>query len=155
MIKRGDKNAQGLSTSAIILIILGVFVLVILIVGFTMGWNTLKERLMGSSSNVGKIAEACNLACSTDSVYDYCNMKRELKDEDGNTLKDVTCYMLSLEDNLKKYGISKCSSVDCKSIVKCGAWEYINNAGAKTSVVINTVIQTDKSSEGTNYCSKS
>jgi len=112
----GNKRGQGLSTNAIILIILGVVVLVVLIAGFSIGWGALKDRLIGTKSNVDTISQACVTACSTNSVYDYCNMKRELRDEDGKALKNVTCYYLS--ENMPKYGIAKCSSVDCASIVQ-------------------------------------
>jgi len=151
--KREDKRGQGLSTNAIILIILGVVVLVILILGFMMGWGSLKDRL-GGGSNVDTIAQACATACSTNSVYDFCNMKRELTNENKETLKDVTCYMLSLDDNIKKYGIQKCSSIDCKSTVKCADWKYVNIKGESQTVIIDTKAQVSEIIVGTDYCSK-
>ena len=40
-----NKKAQGLSTNAIILIVLGVIVLAVLVIGFTMGWDFIASRL--------------------------------------------------------------------------------------------------------------
>jgi hypothetical protein len=110
MIKRGDKNAQGLSTNAIILIILGVVVLVVLIIGFYMGWGNLKDRL-SSSNNVDTIAQACATACSTNSKYDFCSAQRELKTE---TEKVTTnCATFSVISSYSKYGIAKCPAISC------------------------------------------
>ena len=66
-----NKRGQGLSVNAIILIILGVFVLAMLIIGFTIGWGTLKDKLV-PSNNVKTIVDACALASGTQSVYDFC-----------------------------------------------------------------------------------
>lgn len=112
-----DKRGQGLSTNAIILIILGVVVLVILIAGFTVGWKTLLPFL--STDNVDTIVKACATACATDSVYSYCSKQRELETED-ETLKDVTCYYLSKKQT--KYGIEECSSITCNNVIleECG-----------------------------------
>ena len=107
-----NKKAQGLSTNAIILIILGVVVLVVLIIGFMAGWDKIAPWIK-PSNNVKTIVDACSMACSTDSVYDYCLKKRELKTED-ETLKDVTCYYLSVKQ--PKYGIAKCSFI-CENTV--------------------------------------
>jgi len=111
-----NKRGQGLSTNAIILIILGVVVLVVLIAGFTMGWGSLKEFLGGSSNNVDTIARACATACATDSVYDFCSVKRDLKDARGDSVKDITCKELSFLDQYDKYGIGDCTSIDCPVI---------------------------------------
>ena len=106
-----DKRGQGLSTNAIILIILGVVVLVILIAGFTIGWKNLLPFI--PSDNVDTVVKACATACSTDSTYSYCSKKRELKAD--KTLKDVTCYYLSKEQI--QYGIEECSSITCKILL--------------------------------------
>ena len=101
-----NRRGQGLSTNAIILIVLGVVVLAVLVIGFTVGWGKIAPWI--STSNVDTIVTACNVACSTNSIYDYCSRPRELKAEE--TLKDVTCYYLS--EKQPKYGVEKCS-VSC------------------------------------------
>jgi len=103
-----DKRGQGLSTNAIILIILGVVVLVVLIVGFTMGWDTIAPWL--SKDNVQNIVTSCEVACSTQNVYDYCSRERELKSDDlPDNQKEVSgnCTFFST-DPYKKYGITEC-----------------------------------------------
>ncbi len=73
-----SKKAQGLPISAVILIILGVIVLVVLVVGFGWGWNTILPWL-NPSSNLGQIDNLCKVACTTQNVYDYCNLPHEIK----------------------------------------------------------------------------
>ena len=110
-----NKRGQGLSTNAIILIILGVVVLVVLIAGFTMGWGSLKD-LLGSSNNVATIVQSCSTACATNSVYDYCSMNRTLKATDlpgGVKSFEQTCSFLANKSNgdYTKYGIEDCLSI--------------------------------------------
>lgn len=104
-----NKKAQGLSVNTIILIIIGLIVLVVLILGFTMGWKNIKDWII-PSNNVKAISDQCKIACATDQKYDYCFLKRELKAEE-ETLEDVSCY--SLAEKKAVYGIEKCSSIVC------------------------------------------
>jgi hypothetical protein len=105
------KRGQGLSTNAIILIILGVVVLVVLAVGFTIGWGNLKDRITGGNNNVDTIVQACAAACATDSKYDFCSVQREVKTETDSVTTD--CATLSVISNYSKYGIEKCPSIKC------------------------------------------
>lgn len=105
-----NKRGQGLSTNAIILIILGVIILVVLIIGFTLGWGTIAPWIK-PSNNVKDIVQACSIACSTENVYDYCTFARELKAEDlPGDVKSVTesCKFISTTVGYEKYGIKTC-----------------------------------------------
>ena len=119
-----NKKAQEMSVTAIILIILGVFVLVVLILGFTVGWNKIKDFII-PSNNVATIADACKIACGTSQTYNYCFEKRELKAKD-ETLKDVTCYSLAKKKPI--YGIETCA-------VDCGIYDDKVKATAACTVV--------------------
>jgi hypothetical protein len=111
-INMNNKRGQGLSVNAIILIVLGVIVLVLMILGFTLGWGTILPFL--STSNVNNIVTSCNTACSTSSQFDFCNLKRNLK-ADAVQFKDVTCnYLLN---NQTKYGIQSCPNLPCDSVL--------------------------------------
>ena len=111
-----NKRGQGLSTNAIILIILGIFILVILIVGFTMGWDTIAPWL--SKENVDDVVTSCALACNTLSEYDFCSQKRVLIDEEKNEYRDITCHALSagVITEVSKYKVEKCDALDCAAI---------------------------------------
>lgn len=104
-----EKRGQGLSTNAIILIVLGVIVLVILILGFTIGWEKISPFI--SRDNVDTIATQCSLACSTESVYDFCTKERTLKAEGlPNNVNEVsnTCEFFATDSEYQKYGIEEC-----------------------------------------------
>ncbi len=107
-----NKRGQGLSTNAIILIVLGIVILVVLIVGFTVGWGNIAPWI--STNNVDTIITQCETACSTQSVYDFCMRKRDLK-SDEEKLKDVTCNYLSKQRT--QYGINGCAAVSCDNVV--------------------------------------
>lgn len=106
-----NKRGQGLSTETIILIILAIAVLVVLIVGFTIGWNKIAPWL--SSNNVDTTKDACNAACSSGSSYDYCIAGKNLN-SDTEKLKGVTCNYLA--ENKSIYGIAKCPSITCNIV---------------------------------------
>jgi hypothetical protein len=105
-----SKRGQGMSTSTIILLILGLVILVVLILGFTIGWNKLAPWL--NSNNVDTIKTSCEAACSTGSVYDFCSVSRSVND--GTNKKfDATCQALATDTTLKarNYGITECPSL--------------------------------------------
>ena len=107
-----NKRGQGLSITTIILIVLGVLVLVVLILGFTIGWQKIFP-FISPSNNVGSVVDKCSLALNTDSKFDYCSVKREVKVEEAigefGTKFKGTCYELSYVDVL---GVNR-GNIDC------------------------------------------
>lgn len=114
-----NKRGQGLSTSTIVLIILGVVILSVLIVGFTIGWSKIVPWI--SSDNVDSIKTQCSVACSTQIPFDFCVKSRELKSSElpsGVKTATGTCYGFSHEDNklnYAKFGIETCPGIDCST----------------------------------------
>jgi hypothetical protein len=112
-----NKRGQDLSTSTIILIILGIAVLVILVIGFTIGWQKVVPWL--SSSNVDTVVNQCQASCTTSDVYGYCNLNRTLTASDlpndaaGKKQANVinTCSFFSNDADYMKYNIGKCPSL--------------------------------------------
>ena len=117
MIKRSDKRGQGLSTNAIILIVLGVFILAIMIIGFMVGWNRIAPWL--SNENVDNIVNSCETACTTKSTFGYCS--KPMKLNDGESEFEDTCANFAKGDiiaegdtpakNYAKYGIKPCEGL--------------------------------------------
>ncbi|MBW6442613.1 hypothetical protein K0A97_02420 [Patescibacteria group bacterium] len=112
-----NKRGQGLSTDAIILIIMGLVILVILILGFSLGWERINPFI--KKNNVDQIVSNCQLACSMGNQYDYCGLNRILRaegllDENRDEVKFVekTCYELSQGD-YTHYGIASCPGITC------------------------------------------
>ena len=107
-----NKRGQGLSTNAIILIVLGVVVLVVLILGFTIGWNRILPFV--DSNNVETIKTSCSIACSTNNVFDFCTQQRDLKAGDDEVT--ATCFEFADPDGeYTQFGIGQCPSIECGS----------------------------------------
>lgn len=105
-----NKRGQGLSTNAIILIILGIVVLVMLILGFTIGWSRLLPFL--SSQNVDSVVNGCVASCAQKSVYGVCTQVRTLIDADDVEV-EATCNELATNQDYAKYGVATCPAVAC------------------------------------------
>ena len=144
MNKKGEKNnfshssiflksrrGQGLSVNAIIMIVLGVVVLAVLILGFTMGWKNIAPWI-GAGNNVDNIVTACSVAGNTQSKYDFCTVKRELKTEDG-TFKDLNCFALANIKEFSKYGVGT-SSIKCDQILSNEGAEAEANEPCKSNL---------------------
>lgn len=69
-----NKRGQDLSIGTLILIVLGIVVLVLLILGFSLGWSNLWEKIdiFGGTSSVGDIVIACKLAHTSQDSYTLC-----------------------------------------------------------------------------------
>ncbi len=100
-----NKRGQGLSTNAIILIVLGIIVLVILVVGFYAGWDKIAPWIK-PSNNVRDVVSSCSIACSTESVYSYCTEPRELFAKDLPKVEGNCTYFS--EEGFEQYGIEPC-----------------------------------------------
>lgn len=91
-----NKRGQGLSTSAIVLIVIAIVVLIVLILGFTMGWEKFLPWLK-KENNIETIVQQCSIACSSQSTYEWCQAKKTITGVEG--LKDTdakkTCFELT------------------------------------------------------------
>jgi len=107
-----NKSAQGMSTSTIVLLILGLIILVVLVLGFTLGWNKLAPWVQ--SNNLDSIKTACNIACTTNSQYDFCSATRTVNDGVNKKFED-NCNGLATNATYtsRAYGIPSCPSITC------------------------------------------
>ncbi|MFH1431039.1 MAG: hypothetical protein ABIG37_01050 [Nanoarchaeota archaeon] len=107
-----NKRGQGLSTNAIVLIVLGVVVLGVLIIGFTMGWEKIAPWL--GKSNIDTVKQQCSVACATKSVYEYCNVVRDIKGLDDSQIEWLK------ESSLKGFNFDeKFDLVENKAQISC------------------------------------
>lgn len=96
-----NKKAQDLSIGTLILIVLGIIVLVLLILGFSMGWGNLWEKINifgGGGSSIESVISACNLAVTSNSKYSYCDNFQKIK-INGKT-EYLNCQDSRVEPNL-------------------------------------------------------
>lgn len=85
MIKRLNKKGQDLSIGTLILIVLGIVVLVLLILGFSLGWSNLWDRIniFGGGASLNDVVTACNLAVTSQNSYAFCQDFRKIKTSAG------------------------------------------------------------------------
>ena len=135
-----NKRGQGLSTKAIVLIVLGVTLLVFLVFGFTVGWGKFIPFL-GGSDNVGTIATSCKVACSISDEDSFCSKERELRANDL-TLTG-SCLDFSTNPSYSEYGIDKCPGL-------CGSSSFsFGSSDSSTSKVEISKGRIDFSQKGT------
>ena len=106
-----NKKAQGMSISTIILLILGLVILVILILGFVKGWDKILP-FIGGGNNLDTLKNACGGACATGAQYDFCSVKRQVKDG-VNDKFEATCNDLATKATYssRQYGIVPCPNL--------------------------------------------
>ena len=86
-----NKKAQDLSIGTLILIVLGIIVLVLLILGFSLGWSNLWEKIniYGGTSSVGDVVIACKLAQTSQDRFTLCQETWNVKEDfDNNGIKE-------------------------------------------------------------------
>jgi hypothetical protein len=100
MKKEMNKKAQDLSIGTLILIVLGIVVLVLLILGFSMGWSNLWEKIniFGGGSSVGDIATSCTIAVTQANQYAYCQDFKKVKS--GSTIEYLNCEDTRIQPSL-------------------------------------------------------
>lgn len=84
--KKMNKKGAEMTVGTIIIIVLALIVLVVLVVGFTGGWTNLWGRIsnfFGGGSNVDSIVQACQVACTTNQKYEFCDRMRTIKAEEN------------------------------------------------------------------------
>lgn len=75
--KKRDKRGQELSIGTLVLIVLGIIVLVLLILGFSIGWESLFSKIgIFQGNDLASVVTACNLATSSSSQTSYCEFKK-------------------------------------------------------------------------------
>lgn len=110
MRKKGEQ-----SIGITIAIVIGVVLLVLLVFGVTDVWGLFRgeqEKYVGSNSNIDDLIGTCELRCSTENTYDYCNEVREIE-VDGNSVINGSCYMFA--EYGSDYKFEKCSAITCSN----------------------------------------
>jgi len=119
-----SKKAQNLSITTIILIILGIVVLVVLIIGFTQGWNSVKEWFTGGKT-IAPYVTQCSLACTTENTFGWCEDPIE-------GVIEETCVHLA-----QKGKVSECEEIRCR----CTQYEGYQTCGQGESCEDENKIQ--------------
>jgi hypothetical protein len=122
MKKRMNRKAAEMTIGTLVVIILAVIVLVILVYGFSVGWGNFFNNLVGFGGgqvNAQTVVQSCQIACSTQAKYDYCERRRNVvfdtnKNNKHNNLQ-YTCFQLASDPAFNagyNLGLEPCN-LDC------------------------------------------
>ena len=103
-----NKRGQELSIGTLVLIVLGVIVLVLLILGFSVGWENLFSKIgITTGSDLSAMVAACKVAAAANSKVDFCDYKKVKIDGVVNEINcgddNVVSQDLTLQDKAKEY----------------------------------------------------
>ena len=112
---KSNKKGAEMTIGTIVMIILALVVLVVIIYGFTTGWGNLWDKVVnigGGKINVQTVVQSCQIACTTNSQYDYCEKQRSIIIDDSGKPDDNlnTCQDLEADET---YGLDPCENFDC------------------------------------------
>lgn len=110
-----NKRGQELSTTTIILLVLGVIILVVLVIGFSTKWTVFKNLI--SPTNVDNMVEDCNTVCELNSKYSFCSAERLLRVNEDKLEVRTSCAVLASASNFEKYSFEECPVIECD--LKC------------------------------------
>lgn len=104
-----NKRGQELSVGTIILIVLGIIILVLLILGFSLGWQNLFEKIniFGGGASLESVVQRCNLAVTSSSTAGFCSTFDYVK-IDGKK-RYANCDYSKVRDNLQG-SVLECSN---------------------------------------------
>ncbi|MEK6800487.1 MAG: hypothetical protein AABY05_01000 [Nanoarchaeota archaeon] len=134
MFKRGlNKKAQDLSIGTLILIVLGIVVLVLLILGFSLGWSNLWEKIniFQGGSSLESVIQACNIAVASNSQYTFCQDFKKVK-VDGK-VQFVNCQDSRISSSLS--GQIQCT----RESADAGSW-YCSVLNANKQITSDTKV---------------
>ena len=93
-----QKRGQELSIGTLVLIVLGIIVLVLLVLGFSMGWENLFSKIgIFQGSDLSAMTTACKTAAASQSQASYCEFKSARVDKEK---KEINCEYSAISDNL-------------------------------------------------------
>ena len=93
-----EKRGQELSVGTLIIIVLGVVVLVLLILGFSIGWENLFAKIgIVSGDDLSAMVAACKVAAASNSQASYCEFKKVRID---GVAKEINCEFSNVDSVL-------------------------------------------------------
>ena len=143
-----NKKGQDLSIGTLILIVLGIVVLVLLIMGFSLGWSNLWEKIniFGGGSSLSTIATGCNIAATQGDKIRYCQEFQSIKVngkieyyncEDRRLLENIDSPLTCNRQNVNSAKRAVCNSIDPSKIADTTI--FTNIPGGETcSTVLGT-----------------
>jgi hypothetical protein len=117
--ERMNKRGQELSVGTLILIVLGIVLLVLLILGFSLGWSNLWEKIniFSSATSLDSVAQKCSLAVTSSSLTSYCEDFKQITVDGKKQYVNCEFSKLNLDKTLTCSGESRRKS-KCIELIK-------------------------------------
>ena len=130
-----NKRGQDLSIGTLILIVLGIVVLVLLILGFSLGWNNLWEKIniFGGGSSVGNLVTACQVKVTSNNKFGYCKEFTLVSTTDGKK------EYLNCQDSRVSGSLEETLDCDETDATKAGQ-EYCTTLAKSNSIKSDTKV---------------
>jgi len=124
-----NKKGQEMSVATLLLIVLGLVIVVLVILGFSMGWSGLLEKIniFKPSSNIDDLMNNCNLALTQPGAF--CEFKAVTL---NGTSQYVNCQDSRIAGSLGGSAPSSCNENTPKMF--CGSLTAGNRNVSKTVV---------------------
>ncbi len=142
-----NKKGAEMAIGTLVVIVLAILVLVLIAFGFATGWSNLFDKVrgfFGGAVNVDSLKQACTVACTTQSTFEYCCVTKTINYKEGatgNVLKrtGVCTDALIKPDNCN----IDCTNV-CITKTKADVIAECTAAAAKSGAILATVCNTQK-----------
>jgi len=97
-----DKKAQQLSITTLILIVLGVLILVFIILGISLGFGNLMDKInvFSRTDSLADIVLACRIDAQANDRVSYCQSQRPMKI--GDVKENIPCVDKRVQDLLEQ-----------------------------------------------------
>ena len=105
-----SRKGSEMTIGKIVIIVLALLVLILLALGFSMGWKNLWDKITnfsGGSSTIDSVKQSCQIACDSNSKVAYCNENRTYK----NTSKGIQYGLCATDPNIIPDG--GCPGITC------------------------------------------
>ena len=147
--QKKSKRAQELSTTALILIVIGVIILVFVVLGFSIGWNNLFEKIgifAGGGSSIESITLACKNAVGLNSIYSFCQDFKQIKVNGKTQYLNCQDDRITLDETIDTC-VGDPAKNKCIELIKDGtakADTLVNNKLCSSQVNCNEIIINEK-----------
>lgn len=113
--RRINKKGAEMAIGTLVVIVLAILVLVLIAFGFATGWSNLFDKVrgfFGGAVNVDSLKQACTVACTTQSTYEYCCVQKTI-----NYKEEATGKVLSVPGNCTNTLITPANcNIDCTKV---------------------------------------
>jgi hypothetical protein len=120
-----NKKGAEMAIGTLVVIVLAILVLVLIAFGFATGWSNLFDKVrgfFGGAVNVDSLKQACTVACTTQSTFEYCCVTKTINYKEEATGKVLSRPGICTDALIKPDNCEiECANVNCVTKTKAEA----------------------------------